>query len=107
MALSGLGSFSLSAYDAQSQLVTTAAAELHFVDDTKPLPGEIIAYPPTPAVFLGASHAKGIARIAIHSNALMFELDDFQYGQLVPEPSPGALLVCGLIFVSATRWLVR
>jgi hypothetical protein len=98
-AVSGFGSFVLLAYDSQNQLVESISAEFNFLDDLPILSGEFTLSPPPPNVFIGATHVEGIARIDLHSNQALFELDDFQYGRLVPEPVSTSLLIAGVLIV--------
>lgn len=96
-AVSGFGTIGLSAYDAQGRLVASTTAEpyLGYFDD--------LPIPPPPSSFIGATYTGGISRIAVGSNEVMFELDDFQYGQLVPEPASALLVASALLFITARR----
>ncbi len=106
--VSGIGRFSLSAYDAQGVLeeATTVEPDLSgYVFD--PPPGEIIAVSPPPSVFVGEIYTGGISRISIGSNQVMFAMDDFQYGQLVPEPATMCLAAVALCLVAKRRGRTR
>jgi hypothetical protein len=84
LAVSGYGIVSLSAYDANDNLIATVAPTSIF---TPPPPGGDIVFLPPSTAFFGAQYAGGIARFIISSNDAVFQADDLQYGRLVPEPA--------------------
>jgi hypothetical protein len=108
VAVGGLGTFKLSVYDVHDQLVQTTSVNLdQYYDPPAAPPDGFSVSPPPPFVFLGATEADGISRIVLFSNTWTVALDDFQYGQLVPEPPTQALAFVVLAFVTPWRFRSR
>jgi hypothetical protein len=107
-AVSGTGTFSLAVYDANNQLAEKILVDLdQYYDPPTPPPGEIIFLPPPPFVFLGARESDGISQIVLSLNSATFAVDDFQYGEFVPEPATQTLELTILAFIALCRFRSR
>src|SRR5262249_40157724 len=104
-AVGGFGTIDLSVYDVHDQVVETTSVNLdQYQTPFIPPPDGVFALPPPTFVFLGATESDGISRIVLLSNSFTVAIDDFQYGQFVPEPKTQSLVVVVLAFVAVWRF---
>jgi hypothetical protein len=104
-AVAGFRTFTLSVYDAHDQLAQTTSVNLdQYYNPSEAPPDEIIVSPLPPFIFLGATDADGISRLVLSANSWTFAVDDFQFGELVPEPPASALLMVALVFLALWRF---